>query len=160
MTTAEEKIESEITPLVRELGCEIVKVTFLEHSGSKVIQIMIERSDGNSVNVDDCQRISRALSLKLDVMNPITGRYNLEISSPGIDRPLLKLSDFKRFCGKAVVVKTYALKEGRKNFHGFLETATEDGIKVRLDTPLSSGDDFVSLLYGEISSAHIDGFKK
>lgn len=160
MATLEGKVEEEITPLVQGLGCEVVKVTLLQQGRNKVLQIMIERSDGNSANIDDCQRISKALSLKLDVMNIMTGRYNLEISSAGIDRPLVKPKDFIRFCRSHVVVKTHVAKLGCKNFKGNLEFASENGIKLKLDVPLQGNVSEISFLYEEISSAHIDWIKK
>lgn len=160
MATLSEKIEDEITPLVNELGCEVVKVAILGQGKCRVLQILIERNDGSSVNIDDCQRISKALSVKLDVMNPITGHYNLEVSSAGIDRPLVKPKDFIRFCNKPVVVKTHIAKFGCKTFKGDLEFSSESGIKLRLSAPLKDYGDEVSFLYEEISSAHIDGTKK
>ena len=160
MSTLEGKIAEEITPLVQGLGYELVKVTLFHHGTNKVLQIMIERSDGNSVNIDDCQRISKALSLKLDVMDIIAGKYNLEVSSAGIDRPLVKPKDFIRFCHSNVVVRTHVAKFGCKNFKGSLEFASESGIKLKLDVPLKDNGDEISFLYEEISSAHIDGTKK
>lgn len=160
MAILAEKIEREITPLVRELGCEVVKVSLFDQAGQKTLQILLERPDGSSVNIDDCQRISRALSLKLDIVDVITDKYTLEISSAGIDRPLVKPADFVRFCGKNVVVKTYVSKAGRKTFKGSLKSATENGIKLEQEVPQKDGEDEVSLLYEEISSAHIDGSKK
>ena len=160
MAILAEKIEREITPLVKELGCEVVKVSLFGQTGRKVLQVLLERPDGTSVNIDDCQRISRALSLKLDVMDVITSKYTLEISSAGIDRPLVKPADFVRFCGKNVVVKTYVPKAERKTFKGSLKSATENGIKLKLDVPQKDGEDEISLLYEEISSAHIDGNKE
>ena len=160
MITLEDKIEGEIIPLVQELGCEVVRVALFPNRRNKVLQIMIERIDGSSANIDDCQKISKSLSLKLDVMNVITDHYNLEVSSAGIDRPLVKPKDFVRFCHSHVVVKTRVAKFGCKNFKGNLEFASENGIKLRLDVPLQGNENEISFLYEEISSAHIDGNKK
>ena len=159
MTTLEEKIEKEIAPLVQDFGCEVVKVSIITQNRNKVLQIMIEESNGNSATIDDCQRISRALSLKLDVINPIVHRYTLEVSSAGIERPLTKPKDFMRFCGKPVVVKTFVSKAECKTFRGNLESATENGIQLRLDIPLKDVGDRISLSYEEISGAHIDAVK-
>ncbi len=159
MSGLTEKIEEEITPLVKSLNCEVVRVTILEHGRDKILQIMIEEKDGSPATITDCEKVSRALSVKLDVMDPIKERYSLEVSSTGIDRPLVKPSDFIKFCGKPVVVKTYVLKNGSKIFKGNLESASENDIKLTLDTPLNGGGDSITLLYEEISSAHIDGFK-
>ena len=160
MAALTEKLEGELAPLVKEFGCEIVKVSLFEQGKRKILQIMIEENNGNSASIDDCQKVSRAISLKLDVMNLITSRYNLEISSAGIDRPLVKPKDFMRFCNSPVVVKTYEAKFGHKTFKGNLEFASESGIKVKLDVPLDNNDDEVLLLYEEITSAHINGAKR
>lgn len=159
MAALVEKLEGELAPLVKEFGCEIVKVSLFEQGKRKILQIMIEKDNGNSASIDDCQKVSRALSLKLDVMNLITSRYNLEISSAGIDRPLVKPKDFMRFCNSPVVVKTHSSKFGRKTFKGNLEFASESGIRITLDVPLDNNDDEILLLYEEITSAHIDGAK-
>ena len=159
MSGLTEKIEEEITPLVKDLGCEVVRVAIFDHGKDKTLQIMIEEQDGSAATIKDCENVSRALSVKLDVMDPIRERYSLEVSSTGIDRPLVKPSDFIKFCGKPVVVKTYVSKKGCKTFKGNLDSASENDIRVALDTPLNDGDDSIVLLYEEISSAHIDGFK-
>ena len=159
MSTSIEKIETEISPLVKDLGCEVVRVALFGSNKTKTLQIMIEKDDGSCVTIDDCENVSRALSINLDVMDPINGNYNLEVSSTGIDRPLTKPKDFVRFCQNPVIVKTYVLKNERKIFKGVLESAAENGIKIMLDTPLPDGSDSVELEYGEISSANIDGFK-
>lgn len=159
MSASTTKIEEEITPLVRDLDCEVVRVAFFDHGRDKILQVMIEKSDGTSATITDCEKVSRTLSVKLDVMDPITGRYRLEVSSTGIDRPLVKPKDFIKFCGKPVVVKTYVSKGGCKTFKGSLESASENGIKLSLDVPLDDGSDTVALSYEEISNAHIDGFR-
>ena len=159
MSGLTEKIEEEITPLVRDLGCEIVRVAIFDHGKDKILQIMIEEKDGSSATINDCEKVSRALSIKLDVMDPIKDRYSLEVSSTGIDRPLVKPSDFIKFCGKPVVIKTYVSKKGCKTFKGNLDSASENDIKLTLDTPLNDGDNSIVLPYEEISSAHIDGFR-
>lgn len=160
MVTLAKKIEGEISPLVKEFGCKIVKVSLFEQGKRKILQVMIEKDNGNPASIDDCQKVSRAISLKLDVMDLITSRYNLEISSAGIDRPLVEPKDFMRFCNSPIVVKTYAAKFGHKTFKGNLEFASESGIKVKLDVPLNNNDDEILLLYEEITSAHIDGAKR
>ena len=159
MSAIAEKIENEIAPLTKGLGCEIVKIAMLGGERSKTLQIMIEKIDGSPATIDDCQRIGRALSVKLDVMDIIKCRYNLEVSSAGIDRPLIRFADFVRFCGKPIVVKTHVAKNNCRTFRGRLESTSENGIKVALEPSPSNGEDVVFLLYEEISSAHIDGSK-
>ncbi|MDR2598382.1 MAG: ribosome maturation factor RimP [Holosporales bacterium] len=154
-----EKIEYELSFLVEAYGCKIIRVTLTGSGKNKTLQVMIEKTDGNPATMKDCEDVGRALSVKLDVLDPISEHYSLEVSSAGLDRPLVKPDDFKRFCGKNVVVKTYVLKEGRKTFKGILESATDDGINLRLRTQLQQdGFEEVDLQYSEISGAHIDGF--
>ena len=160
MPTLAGKIEEEIAPFVREYGCEVVKVSILEQNRNKILQILIEKIDGNSADINDCQILSRALSLKLDVMNLIPYRYFLEVSSAGVDRPLVKKTDYVRFCGKYVVIKTRVAKFGSRTLKGVLETANESGITLKLDVQLDDKTDVVSVLFDEISSAHIDGLRK
>lgn len=159
MSALTEKIEFEITPLVSELGCQVVRVAIFDKGRDKILQIMIEKNDGSSATITDCEIVSKNLSIKLDVMDVIDDRYRLEVSSTGIDRPLVKPADFIRFCGKPVVVKTYVANNGCKTFKGNLESASENDIKLALDTPLKDGSEAIVLHYEEISSAHIDGFK-
>ncbi len=152
-------IESKIAPLVEGHGCEVVRVALFGQGKGRTLQVMIEKADGAPVNITDCENVSRELSVYLDVHDMVKGHYNLEISSTGIDRPLVKPSDFERFTGKYVVVRTYILKGGRKIFKGLLESASENGINLKLDS--SSQDDGLTYFeYSEISSAHIDGFRK
>ncbi|MDR1609737.1 MAG: ribosome maturation factor RimP [Holosporales bacterium] len=148
-----------LSGLVKELGCEIVVVNLFTRNKTRTLQIMIERLDGSSVSIDDCERISKAVSISLDVHDPIKGKYNLEVSSTGIDRSLVSPDDFIRFSGRQVVVNTYVTKWDRKTFKGNLESADECGIKMTLDSPLPNGENAVDLMYEEICSAHIDGFK-
>ncbi|MDR3224216.1 MAG: ribosome maturation factor RimP [Holosporales bacterium] len=159
MPVLAEKIESDLAPLVMELGCLIVRVMLSSSDRSRTLQIMIEKLDGSAASIGDCEVVSKAISVSLDVLDLIKSNYILEVSSAGIDRPLVKSADFVRFCGKPVVVKTYSSKFDRKIFKGNLELAGEDGIRIVMDVPLANGENGVDLLYSEISSAHVDGFK-
>jgi len=102
------------------LGYEIVRVRLLGGFGKRVLQIMIDRSDETPVSLEDCEIVSRQLSAVLDVEDPISGNYNLEISSPGIARPLVKERDFERFIGFAAKVELEKTIRGRKRFRGRL----------------------------------------
>jgi ribosome maturation factor RimP len=150
------KIESEIAPLVCDMGYDIVRVAVINHAQKQILQIMVERLDESAVTIVDCEKVSRAVSVCLDVMNPLERRYSLEISSPGIDRPLVKPKDFIKYCGKHISVKTLAAKDGRKTFSGLLENASESGIRLRLNSSPPDSCDVLELLYDEIGSAHID----
>jgi ribosome maturation factor RimP len=151
------KIEENIGPIVRDLGYSIVKISFIGAEKTKTLQIMVERLDGSPITISDCEVVSRSVSVCLDVLDPVCGRYNLEVSSPGINRPLEKPNDFMRFVGNHVIIKTFELKNGMKTFRGLLDSATEHGIKVHLSIPAIEDVDFE---YNEIRSACIDGIKQ
>lgn len=117
-------------PVLRDLGFRLVRVKLSGQDGT-TLQIMAERPDG-TLDVADCERISDALSPVLDVEDPIKQAYRLEISSPGIDRPLMRLSDFERAVGFDAKIEMKALVEGRKRFKGRIEAILAEGRKLRL----------------------------
>ncbi|MBP2300343.1 ribosome maturation factor RimP [Azospirillum picis] len=125
------RIEQIITPSVEAMGYEVVRVQI---SGGQraILQIMAERADGASMTVEDCADISRSVSALLDVEDPIRDAYTLEVSSPGIDRPLTRLKDFERFAGFEARLETRQALDGRKRFKGLLR-GVEDGL-VCIDT--------------------------
>lgn len=118
------RIEAIITPTVEDLGFEIVRVAVI---GSKYpcLQIMAERKDGSGIDVEDCATISRAISAVMDVEDPIKEAFTLEVSSPGIDRPLTRFKDFDTWAGFDVRVELHADKVGRKRYTGRLLGTTE-----------------------------------
>jgi len=148
------KIESIIAAPLLDEGYEIVRILFTG-SKRKVLQIMIERIDGEILTVDDCSTASHIVSAYLDVENPIKSHYNLEISSPGMDRPLVKFKDFERFCGENIVVKTFIAVEGKKKFVGKLVKAENDEITVSLD-PAKSELAEIKLSLADIQSAKLN----
>lgn len=107
-----------VAPTIEGLGFELVRIRLM---GGKrtTLQIMAERPEGG-IEVEDCARISRAVSAVLDVEDPISGEYTLEVSSPGIDRPLTRLKDFERYADYEVRLETSELIEGRRRFKGVL----------------------------------------
>lgn len=125
-----EKIEQEIAPSVTDMGYDIVRVA-LQGSDVKTLQIMAERQDGVDMTVDDCEKISRTVSALLDVADPIAGRYMLEVSSPGLDRPLVRASDYTRFKGDEAKIELSHDMNGRKRFKGEILGLTDDN-QVRL----------------------------
>lgn len=105
------RIQELIEPSLEDMGYEVVRVLY--RSGENAtLQIMAERKDDQPMNVDDCADISRVVSALLDVDDPITEAYNLEVSSPGIDRPLTRLKDFDRFRGFVARVETHGMIDG------------------------------------------------
>ena len=156
MTTTEQKIEELLAPAVTELGYSIIRLKIFKIGKDTTLQIMIEHTNGAPVDLEDCEKVSREVSVLLDVSDPIKGQYNLEVSSAGLDRPLVKVSDYKRFIGKPVVIKTYVSKLGCKVFDGILDYADEDIVRLSLKNPLSSGNFSVELAYTEISNARLN----
>lgn len=124
-----ERIEHLITPNLDALGYGIICIQLL---GSKrqVLRIMIENKDMSPISIDDCVRVSREVSALLDVEDPIQSAYNLEVSSAGLDRPLIKIEDFERFAGNAIKLETHTLVQGRKRFKGILDRV--DGSVIHL----------------------------
>ena len=118
-------------PVLNDLGFRLVRVRISGLAGCTV-QIMAERSDG-AMTIEDCQMVSRALSPVLDVADPIDRTYRLEISSPGIDRPLVRRSDFERFAGHTVKVEMAIARDGRRRFRGELLGREEDAARIRLE---------------------------
>lgn len=115
----EDRISALIAPTLEALGYELVRVQH-QNGPRQGLQIMAERCDRRAMNVDDCAELSRALSAVLDVEDPIPGEYTLEVSSPGLDRPLTRPQDYERFAGYEVSVATRHPVEGRKRFRGRL----------------------------------------
>ena len=127
---AEEKVIAAIEPAAAELGYRLVRVR-LSGLRRKRLQIMAERADGQMA-LEDCARLSRALSPVLDAADPIAGEYDLEVSSPGVDRPLVRLEDFARFAGHEAKLETARMIDGRKRFKGVLAGVDGDVVKIAL----------------------------
>jgi ribosome maturation factor RimP len=118
-------------PVLNDLGFRLVRVRISGLAGCTV-QIMAERPDG-VMTIEDCQMVSRALSPVLDVADPIDRAYRLEISSPGIDRPLVRRSDFERFAGHVVKVEMSIAREGRRRFRGELLGREGEAARIRIE---------------------------
>lgn len=114
------------------MGFDLVRVQ-LSGSQRPTLQIMAEPVDGRSMSVDDCALISRAISAILDVEDPIAGAYSLEVSSPGIDRPLTRPKDFRRYQGHAAKIETDQPLEGRKRFKGRIGAVSEGAVVLDCD---------------------------
>ncbi len=126
------RIERTIAPIVRELGFVIVRVRVFGVDRPR-LQIMVERHDGGSITVDDCADISRAVSAALIVDDPIAGSYTLEVSSPGIDRPLVRPEDFERFAGSEAKLTTKRVIDGQKRFRGLLLGLDGGAVRIVVD---------------------------
>lgn len=115
----EMRIVAIITPSVGAMGYDVVRAG-LQGGRRRTLQIMVERADRAEMTVDDCASVSQAISALLDVADPIRGTYNLEVSSPGIDRPLVRLSDYDRFSGFEAKIELEQPIDGRKRLRGTL----------------------------------------
>jgi ribosome maturation factor RimP len=132
MASLAERVESRIKPTIESMGYDIVRV---EITGKEplVLQIMVERQDEKQLDVEDCASVSRAISALMDVDDPIDDAYTLEVSSPGLDRPLVRPQDFDRFAGYEAKVEAERLIDGRKNFKGRLIGLEENVVKISVD---------------------------
>lgn len=113
------EIERLIAPSVADMGFEIVRVQLTGDDGSRTLQIMAERPDGR-MSIEDCAELSRNVSAVLDVEDPIKGSYSLEVSSPGLDRPLTRLKDFRNWAGFEARIELSVPQDGRKRYRGLL----------------------------------------
>jgi len=149
----EKKIEKIIAEPIEAMGYGIVRIKIDEGTKNKTLQIMSERKSDKRLGIDDCTKINRTVSALLDVEDPIEGEYNLEISSPGIDRPLVREDDFNEYAGKEVKINTNLPIEGRKKFKGKLTGMSENNVKVFLTT--ENGEEEVLIPYDNVASAKL-----
>lgn len=131
MATKEQQLHDMLAPAVTALGYEMWGLEYLTHGGQTVLRVFIDSENG--INVDDCAAVSRQVSAVLDVEDPISGEYNLEVSSPGMDRPLFTLDQFQRYSGEQVKIRLRSPFEGRRNFSGRLVGVEADEVVVAVD---------------------------
>lgn len=147
------RVAETIEPTIVDMGYELVRVQ-LTGGGNAVLQIMADRTDGGEMQVDDCADISRAISAVLDVDDPIDGAYSLEVSSPGIDRPLTKLDHFARFAGHDARIELREGLEGRKRFRGILSGVEGELVLLRLEDE-NTDEETIELPFEQISKAKL-----
>jgi ribosome maturation factor RimP len=143
-------IAREIEPEVKSLGFELVRVAMIGGAADPTLQVMAERPDTRQLDLADCEALSRRLSDWLDAKDPIDGSYRLEVSSPGIDRPLTRLKDFSDWAGHDARISLGEPRDGRKQFSGTLEGV--DGESVKLTDKSGARH---ALPFREISSAKL-----
>ena len=149
MSRKEDSLTSLLTPAVEGLGYELVGIEHLPSGKHSLLRIYIDSPEG--ITVDDCQRVSHQVDGVLEVEEPITGQYTLEVSSPGIDRPLFKLAHFEAFVGSKVKIKLHRAKEGKRKLNGVIEKVEGDDIYIRTEQP----DETFQLTMDEIDKANI-----
>jgi ribosome maturation factor RimP len=142
-----------VQPVLRGIGFHLVRVRLSGQNGL-TLQIMAEREDG-TMTVEDCEEVSRAISPALDVEDPIEKAYHLEVSSPGIDRPLVRKSDFSTWAGHLVKMETSVLVADRKRFRGRIEEADDQGVVIRGDKAAYGEEPVVRVPYDAIAEARL-----
>lgn len=130
-----EKLIGLLEPLIEQLGYELVDIEWVTMPGSGVLRIFLDQpvTRGGHIGVEDCELVSREVSAQLDVEDPISGAYNLEVSSPGFDRVLRKPAHFERFKGARVWVELKVPREGRRRYTGDLSEVDETGCVLTVD---------------------------
>ena len=132
MNELERRLESIVAPTLQTMGYEVVRLILLGGREQR-LQIMIERIDEGTTGIDDCTAASRTISAVLDVEDPLPGAYTLEVSSPGIDRPLTRAKDFVRWSGHVARIETSEPLDGRRRFKGILLGLDGESVRIRLE---------------------------
>ncbi len=127
MVQANKQLQAIIEPAVSALGYELVGIEHLSQGKHSVLRVYIDHEDG--ISVDDCAEVSHQVSAVLDVEDPITGLYTLEVSSPGLDRPLFTEAHYVRYVGQLAEIRSHSPIDGRRRFKGRLQ-AVQDGLVV------------------------------
>jgi ribosome maturation factor RimP len=120
-----------LTPVVESLGCELWGLEYMSQGRHSTLRLYIESPDG--IGLEECERVSRQVSSVMDVEDPITGEYSLEVSSPGLDRPLYTLEQFQRYIGERLNVKLRSAFDGRRKFSGQLKGIENEEIILVVD---------------------------
>src|SRR5450432_1296555 len=147
------RVSAVAAPVLQGMGYRLVRINISAEAGCTV-QVMAERPDG-SMQIDDCEAISRALSPVLDGADPIERAYRLEISSPGIDRPLVRRSDFERYAGHLVKIEMAVAHQGRKRFRGTLGGVEGNAVHLHRDDIRAGEDADVMLVMEDIADARL-----
>jgi len=145
------RVSAIANPVLQQMGYRLVRIRISGEAGCTV-QIMAERPDG-SMQIEDCEAVSRALSPVLDIADPIDRAYRLEISSPGIDRPLVRRSDFARFAGHLVKIEMAVACQGRKRFRGMLGGLEGEAVRLHRDDAPAGEEADVLLVLADIAEA-------
>lgn len=151
-----EALKNLFEPVVTELGFEFVGCELHAYSKNKLFRIYIDNVDPKAgVGVDDCATVSRAVSAMLDVEEPIAGDYRLEVSSPGINRPLFEIVHFERFVGERIKLRLREKLNGQKNFVGIIKSVTGVTIAVELEDVTGDNSSEVVFDFDELSRANL-----
>ena len=149
MTKTEQEVEKLILPIIEQLGYKLYDVEFVKESSDWFLRIYIEK-DGHTIDLDDCEKISNAVSDKLDEVDPISSAYNLEVSSCGLERHLREFKHFEWAVGKKILVKLYKANNGNKQYEGLLSEFKDGALNIKQE---SNDEVIIKLEY--IASAKI-----
>ena len=149
----EGRIAALLEPVIEQLGYRLVRIRVSAMNGT-TLQIMAERPDG-SMSVEDCEAVSRGISPVLDVEDPMDRAYHLEISSPGIDRPLVRVGDFEAWSGQLMKLETTRLVANRKRFRGHILSVSEEGFRLERDGVSEGEDRIVDIPFDALSEARL-----
>lgn len=147
MATVQDKLYEIITPVVEGLGYELVGIEYLPQGKHSLLRIYIDQESG--ITLDDCEKVSRQVSAVLDVEDPVSNHYNLEISSPGTDRPLFVEEHYVRFSENPVFVRMSFPVDGRRKFEGMLKGVEAGDVLVEI------GEELFRLPLSQIEKAHL-----
>ncbi len=143
----QDTLEQIIEPVVNGVGCELWGIEYKPFGKSALLRIFIDKDEG--ITLEDCSEVSYQVSGVLDVEEPITVAYTLEVSSPGVDRPLLSPKHFQQYTGREIAVTCKWPVDGRRKFKGTIIVADDEGVE------LAEGEDKVSISYDSISKAKL-----
>ena len=152
-TGLDRRVADIIEPTIEQIGYRLVRVRLSAQNGA-TLQIMAERPDG-TMTVEDCEKISMAVSPVLDVEDPIDKAYHLEVSSPGIDRPMVRKSDFSRWTGHLLKCETSILVESRKRFRGKIIAADDNGFTLERDQPAAGEEPTVVIPFTALAEGRL-----
>ncbi|MEN1726814.1 MAG: ribosome maturation factor RimP [Pseudomonadota bacterium] len=129
---AEDRIEELLAPIVEDLGYEYVGLEYSSNPKNRLLRLYIDEPE-KGIDVDDCAKVSREVSAIMDVEEPISGQYTLEVSSPGVERPLFTAEQFSRFVGETAKVQMFAPVDGRRRFKGTIVAVDGDIVRLLVD---------------------------
>ncbi|WOS62971.1 ribosome maturation factor RimP [Sinorhizobium fredii] len=152
-TGLDRRVADIIEPVLVQMGFRLVRVRMSGQNGL-TLQVMTERNDG-TMTVEDCEDVSKAISPVLDVEDPIDKAYHLEVSSPGIDRPMVRKSDFVRWQGHLMKCETSIMVDGRKRFRGKIVSVDEEDFRLERDQPAYGEEALVVIPFTALSEARL-----
>ena len=152
-TGVDARVAAIVEPVITGMGYQLVRVKLSGQNGL-TLQIMAERPDG-TMTVNDCEALSMAISPVLDVEDPIDKAYNLEMSSPGIDRPMVRKGDFRKWAGHLIKCETSVMVEGRKRFRGKILSVSDDGFVIERDQVAAGEKAEVTIPFSALAEARL-----